>query len=254
MEQLRSRGVHVIDFMPVFLQMKDTSRYPLFSNAGIHWSDYGSFLAADSMFRYITAASGYRFPEMSASAIELTHRPRHDDDDISRTMNLIWSANKMRLAYPVITYKSDTGARKPSALFVGDSFYWGFFNQGIIGNMFSNIEYWFYDKLVFPEAFNRAALTTEVDLKEAVERQNIIVILHVGAGWGNPGAGFIDRLYATFDTSSSNPIRKIEKDIRENAKWYDHIRSKAEAEHIPIDRKVRSEAIYVYNSKLLQTK
>jgi hypothetical protein len=171
LERLQSAGIHVIDFMPVFLKMKDTVRYPLFVKTGIHWSDYGSFLAADSIFRYITDSSGYRFPAMKLAGFDISSSPRHDDDDITRTMNLIWTTGSgSTFAYPVITYSSDTGFRKPSALFVGDSFYWGLYNQGIIGSMFSNIEYWFYDHLVFPEAFKREALTSELDLREAIEQ------------------------------------------------------------------------------------
>lgn len=253
-EQLRANGVHVIDFMPVFSQMKDTSKYPLFVKTGIHWTDYGSFIAADSMFKYITAKSGYRFPGMTMDRIEVTKNPRHDDADVDRLLNLALPTSTTKYAYPVITYETDTDLRKPAALFVGDSFYWGLFNQGIIQNMFSNLEFWFYDNLIFPESFSGNKSAKSVDLLETVYRQNIIVLLYVEGGWGNPGTGFVDRVFMAIDTSTNNEIRAIEKAILENPKWYELVKSKAEAENVPVASKVRSEAIYMYNQRIIHHK
>lgn len=254
MEKMRSLGLNLIDFRPVFAKMKDTAEYPLMPKTGIHWSDYGAFIAADSMFRYITASSGFRFPEMVVDRLDITTEARNDDNDLSRTMNLIWPPKTSPYAYPVISYKSDSGFNKPAALFVGDSFYWGFYNQGIIGNMFSNIEFWYYNHLVFPESFSGKKTVSEVNFAEAIKRQNVIVIIQVGGGWGDPGTGFIDWLYTAFDTSANNPIRMIERDIRKESKWLEWMELKARQEHIPVDYKIRAEAIYVYNSKLLKTK
>lgn len=254
MKQLQANNVHVINFLPVFLNLKKSSPYPLMPKTGVHWSNYGAFLAADSMFRYITAFSGYRFPEMKLDRLEESSIPRDEDGDIDNLLNLIWPTSKSTLAYPIISYHCDTGFQKPKALFLGDSFYWELFHQGIIKNMFSNLEFWYYDNLVFPESFSEKKTTSSVKLMEAIDRQNIIVILQVGAGWGNPGFGFIDRLYSAIDTSSGNEILKIEQDILNNPEWYELIKNKAKLDNVSVERKLRSEAIYIYNKRLINTK
>ena len=254
MRQLQANKIHVIDFLPVFLNQKKSSPYPLMPKTGVHWSNYGSYLAADSMFRYITAFSGYRFPEMKLARLEESSIPRDEDGDIDNLLNLIWPTSESILAYPVIRYQSDTGFQKPKALFIGDSFYWELYYQGIINNMFANQEFWYYDNTVFPESFSEKKNTASVKLMDAIDRQNIIVIIQVGAGWGNPGFGFIDRLYAAIDTSSGNRILEIERDILNNPEWYELIKNKAKFENVPVERKLRSEAIYVYNQQLIKTK
>lgn len=243
-------GVNVLDFNPYFLAMKDTSRYRLIPPSGVHWSDYGSYLAADSAIRYLEKKTGLKLPAMVLDSLELTIKPRHNDDDINKTLNLIWNAPHEMLAYPCFHFNADTTKPKPAALFVADSFIWGWWDQPIIQNLFSNKEIWYYDKEIFPETFTKVKTTADVNLREAVERQNIIVLLQVGAGSGNPGSGVIDRLYAEYDTSSNNVIRGIEKKIKSDPVWLAAEQKKATERKIPLAEMLRTDAINLFNEDL----
>lgn len=46
-------GLNVIDFNKWFVENKNKSKYPLYPLQGVHWSTYGTTLAADSLIRKI---------------------------------------------------------------------------------------------------------------------------------------------------------------------------------------------------------
>jgi hypothetical protein len=243
-------GVNVIDFMPYFMAMKDTSRYPLFPTTGMHWSDYGAYLAADSALKYFTKQTGFYFPQLVVDSLVVTSKARHDDDDINKALNLFWDAPHADLAYPVFHTTGDRTKQKPAMLCVGDSFFWAWWNQGIIDSLFRNREFWYYAIEVFPESSTKIKGVSELNLRESVLRQDIVMLFQVGAGGGNPGAGIIDRLYAEFDTSGNNEIRRIEKSIRNSKEWLAAIMKKANEQHILVDDLIRTEAITAFNDEI----
>ena len=49
----KALGLNFIDFNKYFLENKSKSKYPLYPQYGIHWSNYGTALAADSILRYV---------------------------------------------------------------------------------------------------------------------------------------------------------------------------------------------------------
>ena len=253
-KKAKEAGINMLDFNPYFSAMKDTSRYRLIPSSGVHWSDYGSFLAADSAIRYFEHKTGLDLPRMVLDSLELNKRPRHNDDDINKTMNLIWDVPYATLAYPCFHFITDTTKPKPAALFVGDSFIWGWWDQPIIQNLFRNQEIWYYDKEIFPETFTKVRTTREVNLREAIERQNIVVLLTVGSGSGNPGAGVIDRLFLEYDTSATNPMRMLEKKIKADPVWLAAEQKKATEMKVPLAEMIRTDAINLFNAELYKKK
>ncbi|MDD4603501.1 MAG: hypothetical protein PHF97_06815 [Bacteroidales bacterium] len=200
-EKCTASGIHLIDFNTWFRQMKDTSRFLLFPTTGVHWTLYGATLAADSTLKYLEKMLQEPMPEIKINTIELSEKPRQFDDDVNWMMNLICDIKHQPLAYPKFEITFHPNEKKQNALFVGDSFFWAWYDQGIIGKVFDNSEFWYYNKKIFNKGDARSISTATVDIKKAIERQNIIVLIQVGGGWGNPGAGFIDRAY---DAYSSN--------------------------------------------------
>ena len=247
-------GINLLDFNPYFIAIKDTSRYRLIPPTGVHWSDYGAYLAADSAIRYFESKTGLKFPRMVVDSMETTMHPRHNDDDINKAMNLIWDAPHEKLAYPCFRFITDTTQPKPAALFIADSFIWNWWDQPVIQGLFRNQEIWYYDKEVYPESFTKMKYTWEVNLREAVERQNFVILFQVGAGSGDPGAGVIDRLYAEYDTSSNNLIRRIEKNILSDPAWLALENGKARDNNLPVAEILRRDAINLFNSELRKKK
>jgi hypothetical protein len=251
-KKCQEAGINVIDFNSLFLRMKDTSKYILYPKTGVHWSTYGAVLAADSLTRYLSKKLSIRMPEMVIDSIILSTIPRDEDDDISRTMNLIFPVSQPVLAYPVFHFRGDSNAKKPAALFIGDSFYWNWYNPGIIRNLFSNEPFWYYDKEVYPENKTSPMNTGLIDLKSNIENQDVIILMQVNGGEGNLGYGFVDRAFAEYDTSINNPVRKIEATMRNSQDYVNLLAKKAKEWNVTLDAMKRIDAIYLYNQELLQ--
>ena len=192
-------------------------------------------------------------PEIVVDSIVLSKIPRDEDDDISRTMNLIFPVSQPVLAYPGYHFRGDSTLKKPAALFIGDSFYWSWYNPGIIRNLFSNELFWYYDKEVYPENQTRPMNTGLIDLKSNVEKQDVIILMQVNGGEGDLGYGFIDRAFAEYDTAVNNPIRKIEASMRNSQDYVNLLTKKAKDRNVTLDAMIRIDAIYLYNRELLQT-
>jgi hypothetical protein len=249
----REAGINIIDFNSLFLSMKDTSKYILYPKTGVHWSTYGAVVAADSLTKYLGKKLGIRMPEIVVDSIVLSKIPRDEDDDISRTMNLIFPVSQPVLAYPGYHFRGDSTVKKPAALFIGDSFYWSWYNPGIIRNVFSNDPFWYYDKEVYPENPAKPMNTGLIDLKSNVENQDVIILMQVNGGEGDLGYGFIDRAFAEYDTSINNPVRKIEETMRNSQGYVDLLAKKAKDRNVTLDAMIRTDAIYLYNRELLKT-
>jgi hypothetical protein len=246
-------GINLLDFNHYFRLAKDTSRYPLYPKTGIHWSSYGAIRAADSLYRYLKIKTGYPMPELWVDKVEISDEARDEDADIEKTMNLIWEIPHPAYAYPQYHFKTDTTKKKPNGLVIGDSFYWTWYYPGIIKNMFSNVEFWYYGKDVYPQTFTKPMNVGELNFMEAVNRQQIIIFLQTNAGYGNLGFDFIDRLYAELDPSNSR-VRYYENQIRNSKEWLGNIRKSAEEKHLPLDEEIREAAIYMVNQELADKK
>jgi len=253
-KKCQEAGINVIDFNSLFLLMKDTSKYILYPKTGVHWSTYGAVLAADSLTKYLDKKLGIRMPDIVVDSIILSKIPRDEDDDISRTMNLIFPVTQPPLAYPSYHYSSDSTVKKPSALFIGDSFYWNWYNSGIISNLFSNEPFWYYDKEVYPENKTRPLNTGLIDLRSNIENQDVIILMQVNGGWGNLGYGFIDRAFTEYDTSIIDPVRKIEASMRNSRDYMNLLAKKAKERNVTLDAMIRIDAIYIYNQELRKKK
>ena len=193
---LEKTGVNFIDFNAWFLKIKDTSRYVLYPKTGIHWSTYGAYLAMDSLIHYLSRKLEITLPEPVLEKLESTSIAREKDDDMAQALNLIWNIPHPALAYPHILYWKTNTEKKPSALFIGDSFYFCWSGSGYIKNIFSNEEFWYYDHDVYIDGIKQKNIVNNLDLKQSIDRQNAIVFIQTNAGYGNAGYGFVDKALA----------------------------------------------------------
>ena len=243
-EKCKTAGINMIDFNHYFLLAKDTSRYPLYPKTGIHWTTYGAVLAADSLLNYLHSKLTTPVPRMIIDGIETSKTARDVDDDIAHTMNLLCEIPHPVYAYPKYHFAFDSTQKKPSALFIGDSFYWNWYNPGIISNVFSNQEFWYYCQDVYPETKTKQTSVSDVDVEDAINRQQVIILMQVNAGYGNIGYGFTDLALSALDPANS-ALLKMEHSIRISPDWMKTIKEKAEKEHRGVDEQIRLDALYM---------
>jgi hypothetical protein len=251
-KKYQEAGIPFIDFNRLFLQMKDTSRYSLYPKSGIHWSDYGAVLAADSLARYLQAKLNLHLPGMVRDCTVVTHQVADVDNDICRTLNLIWDIPSPLMAYPVYHFVSDSATTKPNVLFVGDSFYWNWYYPGIIGNLFGNQDFWYYDNEVYPAVNGTLNKTSNIDFMEAIGKQRAIVLLQTNAGYGDPGYSFTDRAYTYLDGPSR--IRYHMEKMTTNPLWMESLKKKAAEQKSTLRGTMMLDAIYLANQELLPKK
>lgn len=197
------QGVHHIDFATYFKSMKDTIAYPLFPKGGVHWSGYGTSLAADSIFPYLEEISGKDLRDFSAHpGYEANGEYVWTDNDIEKSFNLLFPMQSWTLYNPDVRFEEDTSKVSDRILLVGDSFTQSlFFFYDYFNSLFTDesrlwtgyaLSLW-YDKqgeTVFYEYEKDKS-----HIKEEVLQFNYVMILTTEINTHNFGFGFVDDLY-----------------------------------------------------------
>jgi hypothetical protein len=108
---------------------------------------------------------------------------------------------------------------------------------------------WYYDKEVYPMQRIKPMNTAQIDLDQAISRQDVVILMETNAGYGNLGFGFVDRAYEYYYPGKTR-IRQLEKSFRSNPEMMALLRKKAKEQNLPLDAIVLTDAIFIYNSEL----
>ncbi|MBA3648983.1 MAG: hypothetical protein H0W62_10610 [Chitinophagales bacterium] len=197
---LNKNNINYIDFNSYFLSIKKHSPYPLYATGGTHWSVYGAMLAADSMTRFLKMKSHLPVISYDISHGFWSKKPLQGDDDLVSILNLSYHVNTESLWYPW-TITDTTQGIKPDVLVIGDSYYWR-----ILGNYFPyevygpNFSYWYYGWQAWPESSinGREAAVGHMNLKQEIEKRQVILFLDGEANYADIGHDLIQKLYALY--------------------------------------------------------
>jgi hypothetical protein len=185
-----------IDFNAYFLKNKSASKYLLYPKYGIHWSQYGMCLAADSILKTIEQKRKIDLPSLFWT--DYSFSEAFDTDyDIAAGMNLFFRLKTEQMAYPKIHFEDEKGKTKPRTIMISDSFYWGMFNFGL-SSAFTNHQFWYYNQAIYPESYTAPLTTSDLNLKKVIANQDVILIMGTEATLPEFGWGIIDQLYDLF--------------------------------------------------------
>lgn len=190
-KRLKAKNVPLIDFNTWFLQQKKTSNYPLFPKLGIHWSHYGMSLVADSLIKAIEQFQQIDLGNLQTSGLTQSTTAQFEDKDIGDGMNLLVDLQGLKMAYPVFKFEQ-LKTKKPNVLVVSDSFFWGMYNAGI-STVFDQTHFWYYNKQVYPESLTKELLTNQVDFEQAINANDVFIIMATEANLKAIGWGFLER-------------------------------------------------------------
>jgi len=190
---LRANNVHFLNFKLWFDRLKDNSPYPLFPKAGIHWSKYGEYLAADSLLRYLNNDLGYQFGGVKLKGINVSAENKDGDYDIGEGANLIFTLPTYPMAYP--NYEFQNSQQTDKALVVSDSYYWGLFNKGMSQKCFGNGQFWFYNEAIYPDSYTSPISVKDIDILQEVKKNKLVILLSTDANLYRFPFGFIEQLY-----------------------------------------------------------
>lgn len=197
-------NIPFIDMRKWFLQMKDTSSLPLFPRMGIHWSVYGSLIAADSLLGYMAHKRDEPVGDISWSKIEVTTKYRVSDADLMELMNLMWSPATDSLPYPVVNYHPVPTAKKPNVLVIGDSYYWNIMCDSVPLKLFADSSYfWFYNEKAYSSDLNMRYMVDHKYLKQEIDKREFVILFTTdGNLWRFP-FGALDQLYNLYYPSTN---------------------------------------------------
>ncbi len=194
--QLKHKGIPFIDFNALFLKWKDTTQYPIYARLGVHWSDYGGYLVADSLVKYIEQTQHLDLPDMVLEHLKLS-KPKGPDKDISDGLNLVFNLKSEKYAYPILSYNTHQ-KDSLSVLIVGDSFFYNLANTNFHNKVFTNSEFWFYNKGRYKDPpFDATGLN---QFKADADKFDYYILLANEATLHSFAWRFIDDYYAAINT------------------------------------------------------
>ena len=190
--ELVAEKIPLFDVQDWFLKMKATAPYPLYPKTGIHWSSYGEYLVADSLIKQVSALSQKTLPALKLLGIEQDTKPRDRDDDIELGMNLLRDIPDLKMAYPKFEIKPLPAGRKaPKVLVIGDSFYYGMYNWGMMQHVFEGGEFWYYNHERLVPGKATTYLKDLKDYKASVKEFDVVILLLTEANLPRFGFGMM---------------------------------------------------------------
>ncbi|MEI6816183.1 MAG: hypothetical protein WCL14_06205 [Bacteroidota bacterium] len=252
-DTLKKMDIPYLDLNSYFIENKHKSAYPLYPQYGHHWSDYGCDTSTVILVKFIEKLRNIEMPTIKYDTIVTGFDYLSSDYDIAAGMNLLMSLNTFKMGYPVMSFK-DQGKAKPDVLTIGDSFYWGIYGTGRAGLIFNKYSFWYYfHELHCPG--NPILQTGDIDLKEEIEKHQIVMIMANPLCFNQLGWGFIEAAYKLYHQNngiSHGPPKAINQklndiitSIRNTASWYNEIVKKAESRKIPVDSMLKMDAMWM---------
>lgn len=239
-------NIPYIDFNQYFVEQKPKYGHLLYPQHGTHWSIMGSDIAADSIIRYIEKARSIDMPNIYWKESETRYASEEDTDyDIGNGMNLLFNFPSKKMAYPDIHFESDAGKTKPSVLVVSDSFFWTMYNMGIT-NVFFNSHFWFYNREIHPGSGSMDF----VNLKEELDRHDVIILMATPTTMKGYGWGFIEEAYNIYAnggidyTKFKKRVDECRVVITSDEGQRNKAQEKAEEQKISLDSSITLEAIH----------
>lgn len=256
LNEAEKQGLEIIDFNRWFLDMKDTSAFPLYPKTGIHWSHYGMNLSLDSLLSYIENHQAADVPDLHFSEVQLSDSLHEPDQDIEQGMNLLLPIEKFPLAYNHFTVR-DQNKEKLKVMVISDSFFWALYNKGVMSELFDDGEFWYYNRQIFQPSADAPYQPIQVDLRDEILEKDVIVLLTTDANLPDFPWEFDEKAYkALFENDSLIQARRLAKirgymhAIKNSPDWLEDVAAKARERNIPLDSMIRLDAMYMYEMEM----
>jgi len=175
-ERFEKEDFDFIDFNQLFISMKDTSQYPLYPKTGIHWSEYGLAMMADSLVNYVEKIKGIDLPDLNFGKMRIKPGAERTDMDIEKSMNLIWKIPNIEMAYPRVTYDAEN-KDSTKVLLVADSFYWQMFGIGLSRWAFNGSQFFYYNNTFHPQPKEGSNKIDDIDLQETLDKYEVVILM-----------------------------------------------------------------------------
>ncbi len=253
-ELLKQNNIPVISGNSLFASIKDSSRYALFPQCGIHWSYYGLGVAFDSLLHTMNSLYGHPFVDFSMKEIIVSNKLREPDRDLWEGLNIYSPPKDKPMPYPEFEFKRLTPDSMPTVIVVADSYYWQWFGSAYASKAFGTHYFWYYNQEIYPQDGSKPIQRMSVDILARVLEADFIILLQTDANMNRYSFGFIPELYEAIqktdhlDKAAMEEIGRTIERIRNNPSYMESIREKAESRNISVDEMLRLDAIWIYEN------
>ena len=251
-------GINHLNLEQWFLQIKDTADFMLFPKTGMHWSNYASLLAADTLIRYMEHLGSINMRNLVIGPRVLDNA-RQPDDDLERLLNLWRPISKPQYDYAECTSDGDTTAIKPKVIVIGDSFWWSIAAQLELKDFFSVAPYWYYNNTIYYDP--RYNAVKEVNIADELCSADFVVLSYSATQQYRMNDGFTLKALealgvegAVMDSAAfiERETQHAIADLIANPESMKLIREKAARYKKTVEKTVRDDASWIVNYKIEQ--
>ena len=243
--------ISYIDFNAYFETAINTSKYPLYTKYGTHWSYYGQALAADSIINYLNYNYKLNAPTMIWNNIVQSDSLRYPDYDIVDGMNLlVKQLPSQKVAYPEVSFTNNQNP-KPSLFVIGDSYNFGLEKTDYHNKVFSDYKFLYYFKQLSSAPEDKLAIC-KLNLSEEINSHKVIMLITAEFNLAEYGWGFLEKAaglqsgkITQAQIDFENKVQITGSKIKESPGWMIEIEKKAKLRGISIDSMVVLDAIWV---------
>jgi hypothetical protein len=191
---LREYKINYIDFVPVFLNAKNTAQYPLFTHTGVHWSKYAMVLTMDSINHYIEKQMKIDIPNVYYDEIEVDYA-RFDDADVENVANLLFTISDMKYGYPNYKFEPRENKTSPYVTLISDSYLGGLYWGNWFQSFNKESQFWFYNKSIESLTIKGKVHRYQLDQNAIINKSDIIIVSSNEPNIAGRSWGFIDDMY-----------------------------------------------------------
>ena len=244
--ELKKLHVNFIDLNAYFLDLKNRSKYTLYSKYGTHWSYYGMGIAMDTIIKYIQHIRHIDMPDFSFNNVEMKTDLIGPDYDVGELLNIRTILPHDPMPYPNYSYRNDQTKQKPSVLAIGDSYWRTLIYAGMSANLFKQDLFWDYFKNEYIDNKKQETPLSQLNLKEKILQQDVVIIEATEANFQQFPFGFTDKLNISFGCAPLvSGIERWKQAIRNDKQWLEHIKQKALENKISLDSMLYINAKYM---------
>ncbi|MGZ3882580.1 MAG: alginate O-acetyltransferase AlgX-related protein [Bacteroidia bacterium] len=250
--QCREAGINYLDLYAWFNQIKPSCPYPLFPRFGHHWSYYGECIAVDTIIGYMEKLHHCDMPDITWKKIDEVDTARSRDADVLKSMNLYHNPEQnMKLAYPEVMFEQDSVKNQTRVLTISDSYWYGPVYMGVPQACFAGGQFWYYNNKIIPNpSATEKVEVWQLNLKEAIEQNKIIMLLYSDGNLSAFGNSFIENAYELYTSpktywakvEKNKPVQTYAKQIREKPLLLKKATQKSKDLQIPLDSAIKLDA------------
>ncbi len=253
---LEAQGIQHIDFGKWFREMKGKTPAPLFPKTGIHWSQYGATLAADSLVNYCMKRFGRDMNEFAWDKINLPLSTTMEsvDDDIGLGMNLYSPIEVLPMAYPRVSVKVNVDSAnkgiQPKVAVISDSYFFNLMQLPWAPDIFESLNFYFYNKQLHKRPEGTMTNSDPLSQMKEIEKSDVVFIMATECNMDKLGWGFISSAYKYFVLgekfdSFEFRVQKFKNNILSDEAWVKAIAEKAKQNKVPLDTMIMRDARYM---------